>query len=273
MPRCDSDAAAPRRAPRASRLRRWAAVLGLTLCGCERELVVGTWTCAQTVDAAQRADETTPVPLPFSTSFEDGFCDYTQRAGFCYGDRLATYTTVTSPVRTGRSAAAFEIRSDDPAAHQARCVVEGVLPEAAYYGAWYFVPRRATNSGLWNLVHFQGGDRSALHGLWDISLENGADGQLALMVYEFRTSRVHYPENPTPIPIGSWFHIELYLERAKDETGEVALYQDGDELLRLSNIVTDDTDWGQWYVGNLASGLRPADSTVYVDDVAIRSSR
>lgn len=257
----------------ACHLTRLIVVGVLAFCACEPKLKVGTWNCAESADASQHADETSPVPSPWSTSFEDGFCDYTQRAGFCYGDRLATYTTVTSPVRSGQYAAAFNVQGDDPAARQARCVVEGVLPDAAYYGAWYFVPSRATNSGLWNLVHFQGGDLSALHGLWDVSLVNGDDGELELIVYGFLSGRTHRAERSTPIPIGSWFHIELYLERAADATGEVALYQDGDELLRVTNIVTDDTEWGQWYVGNLASGVRPADSTLYVDDVSIRTVR
>ena len=245
----------------------------LAFCACEHDLHVGKWNCADAPDAVQHADETTVVAAPWSTSFEEGFCDYSQGAGYCYGDRLATYTTVTSPVHSGHYAAAFNVQGDDLAARQARCVVEGILPTAAYYGAWYFVPARATNSGLWNLVHFQGGDLSALHGLWDISLENGSDEQLQLIVYDFLNGRTHRPADPTPIPIGSWFHIELYLERAAGETGEVALFQDGNELLRVTNLVTDDTRWGQWYVGNLASGVSPADSTLYVDDVTIRRTR
>ena len=32
---------------------------------------------------------------------------------------------------------------------------------------------------------------------------------------------------------------------------------------------TDDSNFGQWYVGNYADGLEPADSTLYVDDVTI----
>ena len=39
--------------------------------------------------------------------------------------------------------------------------------------------------------------------------------------------------------------------------------------VHLTGLVTDDTDWGQWYVGNLADALVPPASTVYVDDVTI----
>ena len=33
--------------------------------------------------------------------------------------------------------------------------------------------------------------------------------------------------------------------------------------------MTDDSRWGQWFVGNYATALSPPSSTVYVDDVTI----
>jgi hypothetical protein len=78
--------------------------------------------------------------------------------------------------------------------------------------------------------------------------------------------------NAPTIPIAAWFHIQFYLKRASDATGEVALYQDGQQLLDLQNLITDDSSYGQWYVGNIVSALTPPDSTVYVDDVTIGPS-
>jgi len=48
------------------------------------------------------------------------------------------------------------------------------------------------------------------------------------------------------------------------------LYQDGQLVLQRTSIATDDTTFAQWYVGNFADALTPADSTIYVDDVTIR---
>ena len=39
--------------------------------------------------------------------------------------------------------------------------------------------------------------------------------------------------------------------------------------VNVTGLVTDPTDWGQWYVGNWADNLTPPASTVYVDDVTI----
>jgi hypothetical protein len=148
-----------------------------------------------------------------------------------------------------------------------------VFPAAAYYGAWYFIPATATNTALWNLVHFRGGTSAQQHGLWDISLVNGANGALEAVVFDFLNGTTRRASRPTPVPIGEWFHLELYLKRAADATGEVALYQDDQLLFEAKNLITDDTSWGEWYVGNLATRLAPRDSTLYVDDVTIRSTR
>jgi hypothetical protein len=245
-------------------------IFALALAACSPELSVGTWTCP----AAAMVAETDPVGVPWSTGFEDQFCDYTQLAGFCYAEDNASYTTVTSPVHSGRFAAAFSVVAGDSNGHQTRCVRQGVLPTAAYYGAWYFIPTSSTNTALWNLVHFQGGDPSAgAHGLWDVSLVNGTTGDLELVVYDFLNGATRRPSRSVPVPIGAWFHIELYLVRATDATGEVALYQDDQQLFDVKNVRTDDSSWAQWYVGNLATGLSPRDSTLYVDDVSIRSAR
>lgn len=41
----------------------------------------------------------------------------------------------------------------------------------------------------------------------------------------------------------------------------------------LVTTATDDSTWGQWYVGNLASDLEPVDSTLFVDDLTVSATR
>lgn len=236
--------------------------------GCEPSLDVGTWSCpagARTSDSGVDGG----TPFPWSTGFEHRFCDYTWDFGFCYSDPKASFAIVSSPVHTGRYAAAFTVMSDNPDALQARCVRQGALPITAYYGAWYFIKGPRANDGNWNLFHFQGGEPGALHGLWDVSLASASDGALRLYLFDFLRGMVVQIEQAPSIPLGAWFHVEIYLKRASDPSGEVALYQDGQSLLHLTNLITDDTGWGQWYVGNYGLGLTPPSSTVYVDDVSI----
>lgn len=212
---------------------------------------------------------------PWTTSFENGFCDYATPTGFCYTAGPGSYSLVTSPVHSGMYAAAFTAHAVGDAgvgAGQARCVEQGVFPSAAYYGAWYYVPMEAVNNGIWNLFHFQGAVLGMPgRNLWDVSLVNtgSATGPLHIVLYDFLNGMTPNANAVPAIPIGQWFHIEVYFKRAKDTTGQITLLQDGVTAVNLTGLVTDPTDWGQWYVGNWADSLMPQVSTVYVDDVTI----
>lgn len=216
-----------------------------------------------------------PLPVPWRTGFEAGFCNYDDEAGFCYSDSDSGYRLVTSPVHNGTFAAAFEMSpSSSSGERQTRCVREGVLPIEAYYSAWYYVPSDLPSAHDWNLFHFAGGrPGTLLHGLWDVSMDDSAGRGLAVFIYGAVGTNGHFGQaDPKPIPKDRWFQLEFYLKRAADATGEVALYQDGEELIRRANIVTDDSPFGQWYVGNYTGALddTPATVSVYVDDVTIR---
>jgi hypothetical protein len=244
------------------------------LLACEPNLVVGKWECqaAGGTGSMQRVND--PVTVPWSTSFENAFCDYAGVTSYCYAAPRASYDTVTTPVHSGEFAAAFSVVADDGFdGYQARCVRHGQLPSAAYYSAFFFIPVAPTAAANWNLIHFRGGvaDGSPLHGLWDVSLARQEDGTFQVYVFDFLHSMTRTTTAPA-VPFGSWFELEVYLERAADPTGAFAMYQDGEVVLSLSDLVTDDTSYGQWYVGNLAASLTPPESVLYVDDVSIREA-
>jgi hypothetical protein len=43
-------------------------------------------------------------------------------------------------------------------------------------------------------------------------------------------------------------------------------------VMNQTGLATDNSAWGEWHVGNLATALAPAASTLYVDDVSITTS-
>jgi len=271
---------APRGASSRGRCCAFAA-FSLLMAGCEPEAVVGSWTCAEapappdagTTDAGSGDDLV--VTAPWSTGFEDGFCGYASVDGFCYANVSASYGLVSSPVRSGKFAAAFTVDSAVPDLQglQARCVRHGTLPAEAEYSAWYLIPESRANGDNWNLFHFEGDDGvDGQHGLWDVSLVNDADGNLVLSMFDFLAGMPRIASAAPPVPIGSWFHIRVFLRRAPDATGEVVVYQDGAVAYRLTNVITDDTERGEWWVGSLANALSPSRATLYVDDIAIAES-
>jgi Polysaccharide lyase len=268
----------------AASVSRQMLVLAVMTCGlaaCEPTVVIGQWACpASSADAGAVPAIGDPVSIPWFTGFENRDCDYQHAGGFCFHTGPASVDFVTSTAHSGEFSAAFNVTGDDTAnAGQVRCVRQGVLPQEAYYGAWYYIPANVTNSGLWNLFHFAGADTPTSMQqppLWDVSLVNGSNGQLNARVYnplwKLGDPNPNVGDAP-PAPIGSWFHLEFYLKRAKDATGEAALYQDGKRVVDFTNLITDNTNWGRWYVGNLADSLNPPDSTLYVDDVTIAATQ
>ena len=264
-------------------LRRTTLALAGIFClgACKQPLLVGQYRCPGSgMDGGSPPSRFDPISVPWSAGFENQFCDYpgSEEPGWCYGFQPASFRVVSSPVHTGQFAAEFTVLTgtDGGAQPQARCSRQGVFPAEAYYGAWYLVPEirtLATDTDNWNLFHFQGGnsDATSIHYLWDVSLVNGSTGDLNLRVVVGQDPTKH-PTSTKSVPIGKWFHIVFYWKRAKDTSGEVSLYQDGERVVDLTNLVTDDSDWDQWYVGNLATALQPPQSTVYVDDITIRAT-
>jgi hypothetical protein len=247
-------------------------VLAALSVACEPELVVGSWVCPPPDADLAPANPGKRVEAPWTSGFETGFCDYMRAGGICYASGEGSYDIVDAPVHSGSHAAAYLVIPDSRRASQARCFREGALPLDALYGVWFYLPSPATNTGNWNLIHFQGGTPGgALHNLWDVSLRSNDDGTLVAYLFDFLNTGIRVPNAAPAVPIGSWFHLELRLRRASNATGQVALYQDGTLLMELKDLPTDDTDYGQWYVGNYADALAPPSSTIYVDDVTIHA--
>ena len=248
--------------------------------GCAPKLSTGEWQCAPDTGAAGASDlpgQTDPVAVPWSDGFEDGFCNYStvETPAYCYGDG---YALVSEPQpNSGRFAAEFKVIGADE--HQTRCVHQGEFPLTAYYSAWYYIPQPPSDANVWNLWHFRGGDDpGSAHDLWDVSLGNGVNpGDWELMVLDRPSGFENYRSaGHVKIPIGRWFHIELFLKRTSDSTGEVALYQDDQLLFDRTNLKSDVSKFMQFYFGdwtlNPMADAVQEDSHLYVDDISIRTT-
>jgi hypothetical protein len=74
------------------------------------------------------------------------------------------------------------------------------------------------------------------------------------------------------IPVGRWFHVEAFLRTATDDSGEIAVWQDGELTFRATGR-TSETTHSEWMVGAVADGLTTAASELYIDDAAISRRR
>jgi hypothetical protein len=244
------------------------------VCACNPALFIGS-------DDEPDAN-TAPIDFPWSTSFEDGDADYTGPQGFCYAGVGASVTTVDAPVHSGQRSAAFTVQADGggpfgAAPSQVRCVRQGILPQSAYYGAWYYVPKSVTvpastsNLSRWNLFHFEGADAPSgtPMNLWDLSLYSTPDGGLHVYGFDFQRSQTLDASAVGVVPLDNWVHFEVFFKRSDNDAGEFTIYQDGQLAADVSGISTDPTQWGKFFVGSLASTLIPPDVTVFVDDVSI----
>jgi hypothetical protein len=148
-------------------------------------------------------------------------------------------------------------------------VREGRLPEDAAYAASIYVPAVPEEAVNWNIMHFRGGDGDSLDPSWDLSIGITADGALELFVFDHATRSTHLSDPPVPLPTGRYVDLEFRMRRAADATGIVTVRQSGQQIIEVRDVVTGDTRFGQWYVGNLADRLSAPASTLYVDDVSI----
>jgi hypothetical protein len=145
-------------------------------------------------------------------------------------------------------------------------------PAAGYYSAWFYVPSSITVGSWLSLTHFSGsqtGNGKNLFAIWDVNLYTLPGGGLAAQLYDYVHQVNLQQTNPIPVPLDAWVQIEIFLSKAADPSGEVAVWQDGTPILQRSGVATAPNDWVQWDLGGASDNLLPSPADVYLDDAAI----
>lgn len=148
-------------------------------------------------------------------------------------------------------------------------------PSAAYYSAWFYVPSTITVSVWLSLTHFRGsmtGDGNNLYALWDVNLYPRVDGSLAAQLYDYTNQKNYRQPVPVTFPVDTWVQLEVYLAKATDASGEIAVWQDGTLIFDYTGATTTN-DWIQWDAGGASDELTPSPAAVYLDDAAISTTR
>ncbi|HVV53568.1 MAG TPA: heparin lyase I family protein [Polyangia bacterium] len=145
-------------------------------------------------------------------------------------------------------------------------------PVTAYYSAWFYLPRAYQTTADWSIMQFQvpTADAGVVGQLLDVDLRSLPTGDLILSVYDHRAAylRAPTPDPAMPVPIGRWFQVEALYRNAGDDTGEVAVWLDGQLNYDLHRpFGANGTVY--WTVGSKTEGLSPAESVIYLDDAAV----
>lgn len=219
----------------------------------------------------------------WSTGFETG--NLSELEANSYGGFVnqgnGTYKLMNSPAHSGNYAAALTIdtsKSSPTGAHAAYMFFWKELPgDAYYYSAWYYIPSGTVPAEWWNIWQWKStydGNSDNSQRIFSIGARP-LNGGLGLYMVQRLPDGSKVNHNSTRnIPLDQWFHIEGYYRQAFDMTGQVIVWQDGVEVFNITNAQTVLNDLTvDWSVNNYSNQISPSPCTIYVDDIAVSSSR
>jgi hypothetical protein len=193
----------------------------------------------------------------------------------------------TDVAHSGRYSMAMTIDTSqgDAGCRQAR-IEESRSGRPYHYGAWLYVPAYTAATDYWNIVQFKS-KRAGASGsdpFWVLDVMPRPGGALALRLRwkglvagpfgGDGTAPTNWSDPPVDVPVGRWFHLEVYLRQSAVFDGRVTVWQDGIELWDLVGVKTRYEDGDQrWTVNNYSDALTPSPATLYVDDATIAINR
>ena len=123
-----------------------------------------------------------------------------------------------------------------------------------------------------SLAHFRGspsGNGDDLVPLWDVNVYPRLDGTLVAHLYNYTTVTNAEELFPVVVPVDTWVQFEVLFRKGSDQTGRVAVWQDGVPVIDVTGVPTTVTDFIQWDAGGSSDDIVPASASIYIDDAAI----
>jgi hypothetical protein len=164
----------------------------------------------------------------------------------------------------------------DPAPRQGFLRMFGELPEELYFSSWFLVPDLPEIKGTFTFFAFDGRQdpadpRSELP-LWSLDLERSPDGRVLLALRDAWHGRpiARLSAAAPEVPVGKWFHVEVFLHNAADDTGRISVWQDGVSVFALEGVETAPNRFVSWAIGaRVVGGLSPPRAQILIDDAAM----
>jgi hypothetical protein len=167
------------------------------------------------------------------------------------------------------------------------------FPKEAYYSVWMYFPRTYNpnkyepwdpgDGGWWNLFQFTtNAVDGSMHAMWSLDVDHN-DQNHTMSFYLFSKQNapaLHFQTDPLPIPVGSWVHVEAYYRVSADKNGQITIWQDGQQILDVSDVQTAveaTEEHANWSLGNhtdhIVGGDVDGTATVYFDDAVVSTQR
>ena len=207
-------------------------------------------------------------------------------AGGVFNTASGRAAAVRGPARSGRFSLALSISGADGRGEvQAARIFRwgtrtgAALPEAGWYGAWFYFPRRYTDLRWWNIFQWKtkiADDRTDPTYVLNVDNRGGWRGPMYLELWSAIDQRT-VAASRVNLPVGRWVHLGAFYRWSEGRWGRVTVLQDGRPVMAASGVRTAypsaDRNARQWAVGNYTDRVRPPDATIYVDDAAVRAAR
>jgi hypothetical protein len=241
------------------------------------------------------ANDTSP-PLPtilWSADHEEGNMSdwYTPSGGGEFNSGGGVSAASTDVAHTGRYSAKATISTPpSPSAVRLFRWAESRANPEAYYSAWFYFPRIYTPS-WWIIDQFKSRECSTCDPdpFWFVQAGNRLNGTMFLYLtwwygpwpngtvegpHEGEFGGRDYYQTIKDLPTNQWVHVEIFLRQSSAFDGEIAVWQDGVEILRQSNVKTRYPYMGdEWAPSSYSGSILPSPATIYIDDAAISLTR
>ena len=232
---------------------------------------------------AQQEPDSASVIVWKATHETGNISEWQQHGDFISQGQSAYFSMVTPFSHSGKYSVSLTIDTEgqsNSGSYAAYLFFWDQLPDDAYYySAWYYIPAGTQPQDWWNIWQWKStynGNTDYSVPMYIIDVFEQTNGQLALHLVHRPDidEKIDYRQNKKVVPTNQWFHIEAYYRKAVDQTGQVIVWQDGEELFNLTDVQTTEKDnTVYWSVNHYTDFILPNPSSIYIDDAVISTER
>jgi hypothetical protein len=141
-----------------------------------------------------------------------------------------------------------------------------------YYTVWYYFPQNYSVPSYWNVLQWKSNNASGTTDpFFVLNVGNRPDGSMYFNLFDWQNRRT-YLQSVVNIPVGRWIKVDAHYVCAPDNSGAVAIWQDGTALFDVTNVRTRYASGEcHWSVDNYSDNIWPWPAVIYIDDAEIRS--